>query len=116
MNQTAANRETQLIFIGGQALTDGFRLVGFQTFTDPQIEQIDRLIDSLLESRQNAFIVIEQSAEAMQSKMLRQVRKEGGRIVVSEVPSLQDPSCFHCDLDKQIDRLMGSTQLIGGVP
>ena len=50
----------------------------------------------------------------MQSKMLQQVHNEGGRIVVSEVPSLQDPACFHCELDKEIEKLMGSSQITGG--
>lgn len=114
MTQQTAAKQTRLLFIGGPALTDGFRLVGFQTLTDPEVEQIDRLIETLLETRQNAFMVIEQSAEALQSKMLRQVRQEGGRIVISEVPSLQDPTCFHCELDKQIERLMGGSQITGG--
>ena len=114
MAQTASDNQTRLIFIGGPALTDGFRLVGFKTLTDPQISQIDELISTLLETRQNAFIVVEQSPEIMQSKMLQQVHNEGGRIVVSEVPSLQDPACFHCELDKEIEKLMGSSQITGG--
>ncbi|MEN8178670.1 MAG: ATPase [Pseudomonadota bacterium] len=114
MPQTASDKQTRLIFFGGPALTDGFRLVGFETLTDPEFAQMDQLISELLETRQNAFIVIEQSPEMMQSKMLQQVRREGGRIVVSEVPSLQDPTCFHCELDKQIERLMGAPLTIGG--
>ena len=106
-NPATPDKQTRLIFIGGSALTDGFRLVGFETLTDPEITLVDQLINTLLETRQNAFIVIEQSSEVMESKMLQQVRSEGGRIVVSEVPSLQDSTCFHCELDKEIERLMG---------
>ncbi len=114
MDQVASDNQTRLIFIGGPALTDGFRLVGFETLTDPAISQVDQLINALLENRQHAFIVVEQSPEVMQSKMLQQVHSEGGRIVISEVPSLQDPTCFHCELDKQIEKLMGSSQGTGG--
>ena len=116
MAQAAVDKQTRLIFIGSPALTDGFSLVGFETLAHTQINQLDQLIGELLETRQNAFIVIEQSPEVMRSKMLQQVRREGGRIVVSEVPSLRDPTCFHCDLDKQIERLMGSSLPLGGKP
>ena len=111
MINASPDKQTRLIFIGGAALTDGFRLVGFETLTDPEVERIDILINELLETRQNAFIVVEQSPQAALSKMLQQVHREGGRIVVSEVPSLQDPTCFHCDLDRQIEKLMGGGML-----
>ena len=104
-------RPTRMIFIGSLALSDGFRLIGFETLTDPQVDQLDQLISELLEQRANAFLVIEQSVSGLGSKMLEQVRREGGRIVLSEVPSLRDPSCLHCDLDRQIAKLMGAGSL-----
>jgi len=107
--------KNRLIFIGGPALTDGFRLIGFETLTNPDVDQIDQLISNLLEDRQNAFIVLEQSNNQAGSKMLQQVHNEGGRIVVSEVPSLQDPSCLHCELDRQIEKLMGGGHLTGEI-
>lgn len=104
-------KQTRLIFIGSQALTDGFRLIGFETLTDPDVTLIDRLVSGLLEQRENAFVVIEQSINELESRMLQLVRSEGGRIILSEVPSLQDPSCLHCDLDREIEKLMGAEQL-----
>jgi hypothetical protein len=100
-----------MIFIGSLALSDGFRLIGFETLTDPDVNRLDHLIGELLEQRANAFLVIEQSVNELGSKMLEQVRREGGRIVLSEVPSLRDPSCLHCNLDRQIEKLMGSGSL-----
>ena len=111
MSPKHAAKHTRLIFIGSQALTDGFRLIGFQTLTDPDAAQIDQLISSLLEQRENAFVVIEQSINELNSRMLQLVRSEGGRIILSEVPSLKDPSCLHCDLDRKIEKLMGVEQL-----
>jgi len=101
-------RPTRMIFIGTLALSDGFRLIGFETLTDPDVTRLDRLIGELLEQRANAFLVIEQNVNELGSEMLELVRREGGRIVLSEVPSLRDPSCLHCELDRQIERLMGS--------
>ena len=111
MAQSEPVKRTRMLFIGSAALTDGFRLIGFETLTNPKEEEIDRLITGLLERRENAFLVVEQRDEYAASRMLRQVRSEGGRIVLSEVPSLHDPSCFHCELDKQIEKLMG----VGGL-
>ena len=105
-----------MIFIGSPALTDGFRLIGFETLTDPDVQNIDALISDLLATRQNAFLVVEQSPILGQSQLLQQVRKEGGRIVLAEVPTLRDPSCLYCDLDKQIDKLMGITPPAGSMP
>jgi vacuolar-type H+-ATPase subunit F/Vma7 len=111
-----SHRPTRMLFIGSLALSDGFRLIGFETLTDPSVSQLDRLISELLEQRANAFLVIEQTVNELGSKMLEQVRREGGRIVLSEVPSLRDPSCLHCELDRQIARLMGAGSVEETIP
>ena len=111
MAADTAPRPTRMIFIGSLALSDGFRLIGFETLTDPAVSQLDQLISELLEQRVNAFLVIEQTVTDLGSRMLELVRREGGRIVLSEVPSLRDPSCLHCELDRQIEKLMGSGSL-----
>ncbi|MCU7797959.1 MAG: V-type ATP synthase subunit F [Candidatus Thiodiazotropha sp. (ex Myrtea spinifera)] len=95
------------IFIGGPALTDGFRLIGFETLTDPDGYQLDRLLSELQKEKQRALLIIEQSVNHVGSKMLDQIRSEGGRIVLSEVPSLHDPESFQCELDAQLKKLTG---------
>jgi vacuolar-type H+-ATPase subunit F/Vma7 len=95
------------IFIGSAALTDGFRLIGFETLTDPDLQQLDRLLNELQGSRQRALLIIEQPVSQMGSKLLEQVRNEGGRIVLSEVPSLHAPDNFQGELDAQLKKLTG---------
>jgi vacuolar-type H+-ATPase subunit F/Vma7 len=95
------------IFIGSAALTDGFRLIGFETLTDPDLHQLDRLLADLQGNRQRALLIIEQSVNQIGSKLLDQVRNEGGRIVLSEVPSLHDPDNFQGELDAQLKKLTG---------
>ncbi len=95
------------IFVGGPALTDGFRLIGFETLTDPDTQQLDRLLAELQRERQRALLIIEQSIIGMGSKLLEQIRSEGGRIVLTEVPSLHDPDTFQCELDAQLKKLTG---------
>ncbi len=95
------------IFIGSPALTDGFRLIGFETLTDPDLRQLDQLLNELQRERQRSLLIIEQSVNQMGSKLLDQIRREGGRIVLSEVPSLNDPDTFQGELDEQLKKLTG---------
>ena len=41
--------DTRMLFLGDAALTDGFRLIGFETWADPNIEQLDQLLGELLD-------------------------------------------------------------------
>ncbi len=103
----ASSPTVRNIFIGSAALTDGFRLIGFETLTDPQLPQLDQLLGELQRNRQRALLIVEQPVTRMGSKLLDQVRSEGGRIVLSEVPSLQDPDDFQGELDAQLKKLTG---------
>ena len=85
-------------------LTDGFRLIGFETLTEPDSGKMDELLSQLLQERERALLIIEQSMNQLGSKLLDQIRSEGGRIVLSEVPSLHDPEEFHSDLDGQLEK------------
>ncbi|MES9834438.1 MAG: V-type ATP synthase subunit F [Candidatus Thiodiazotropha sp. LLP2] len=95
------------IFVGGHALTDGFRLIGFETLTDPDSSQLEKLLSSLLKEKQRALLIIEQSVNLLDSKLLQQIRNEGGRIVLSEIPSLHNPDHFQSDLDETLKQLTG---------
>ena len=103
----AATHPVRNIFVGGPALTDGFRLIGFETLTDPDVRQLDQLLGELQRTRQRTLLIIEQSVNGIGSKMLEQIRREGGRIVLSEVPPLHDPDNFQSDLDAQLKKLTG---------
>ncbi|MES9814430.1 MAG: V-type ATP synthase subunit F [Candidatus Thiodiazotropha sp.] len=106
MPETATHK-VRNIFVGSHALTDGFRLIGFETLTEPDSSRLDELLNQLLQERQRALLIIEQSVNHVGSKLLDQIRNEGGRIILSEVPSLQDPEEFHSELDNQLKKLTG---------
>jgi vacuolar-type H+-ATPase subunit F/Vma7 len=102
-----ATHKVRKIFVGSVALTDGFRLIGFETLTDPDGARLDELLSQLLQERERALLIIEQSINHIGSKLLDQIRIEGGHIVLSEVPSLHDPEDFHSELDGQLKKLTG---------
>ncbi len=103
----APNHRVRNIFVGGHALTDGFRLIGFETVTDPDAQQLEQLLSSLLREKQRALLIIEQSVNRIDSKLLRQIRNEGGHIVLTEVPSLHSPEDFQSELDETLKQLTG---------
>jgi vacuolar-type H+-ATPase subunit F/Vma7 len=96
------------IFVGGHALADGFRLIGFETLTDPDAQSLDHLLLEIQREKQRALLIIENSVSQSGSKLLEQIRSEGGIIVISEIPSLYDPDNFQSDLDEQLKKLTGS--------
>lgn len=102
---------TRMIFMGEAALTDGFRLIGFETLIDPDDNTIDALLGEILASRGQAFVVIDQSLRDSKAKLLEQVRREGGRIVLTEVPSLANPQHFDSHLHSQLSALLGEQTL-----
>ncbi|MEJ2404529.1 MAG: V-type ATP synthase subunit F [Candidatus Thiodiazotropha sp.] len=106
MPQTPSHR-VRNIFVGGHALTDGFRLIGFETFTDPDAQQLEQLLSSLLREKQRALLIIEQSVNRIDSKLLHQIRNEGGYIVLTEIPSLHNPEDFQSELDETLKQLTG---------
>ncbi|MCG7958430.1 MAG: hypothetical protein JAY69_05110, partial [Candidatus Thiodiazotropha taylori] len=61
----------------------------------------------LLQQKQRALLIIEQSVNRLESKLLQQIRNEGGRIVLSEVPSLHDSDNFQSELDETLKQLTG---------
>ncbi len=102
-----ATHQVRNIFVGGHALADGFRLIGFETLTDPDQQGLDRLLAELQRKKQRALLIIEHSVSQSGSKLLEQIRSEGGRIILSEIPSLYDPDNFQSDLDEQLRKLTG---------
>jgi len=103
---TPAVGNTRMLFLGDAALTDGFQLIGFETRADPSVEELDKLLRELLESGRNAFVILDTRLSQAGSQMLERVRSEGGRILITLVPPLNDPDGFHCDLDQRVNALI----------
>jgi vacuolar-type H+-ATPase subunit F/Vma7 len=101
---------TRMLFLGDTVLSDGFQLIGFETLPDPSVGEMDRVLQQLLDEKCNAFVVLDTRLSASDSKVLQRIRGEGGRIIVTEVPPLNSPDCFHCEIDEQVRILLGGTK------
>jgi vacuolar-type H+-ATPase subunit F/Vma7 len=99
--------QTRQLFLGEAGLATGFSLAGFEVFPDADIAQLDALLAELIGERTHAFVVIDQALASADSKRLRQVREEGGRILLTQVPRLTEPDNMHSAIDDHIQLLLG---------
>jgi len=101
----------RLLFLGEQALAQGFALIGFETWPDASVAQLDEVLNSLRHEPRGAFVVIDQQLAAADSQLLPRIAAEGRHVVVIEVPSLADPQGFHLDIDDQVQALLGEQRV-----
>ncbi len=99
--------QTRQLFLGDASLATGFRLAGFEVFPDADAAQLDQLLSELLATRNPAFVVIDQALAASESRRLEEVRREGGRILLTQVPPLTRPEQMHSAIDDRIQQLLG---------
>jgi vacuolar-type H+-ATPase subunit F/Vma7 len=100
---------TRMLFMGEAAVTEGFRLIGFETWADPTQRVLDELLETLLDNRQKAFIILGPALAGCDSPLLKRVRAEGGHIVVTQIPSLAAADNFQCEIDDRLQLLLGGT-------
>jgi vacuolar-type H+-ATPase subunit F/Vma7 len=99
--------KTRQLFLGDASLATGFRLAGFEVFPDAGVDTLDRVLDGLLAERTPAFVVIDHDLAAAQSRRVEEVQREGGRILLTQVPPLAAPGKMMSSVDKQIALLLG---------
>lgn len=99
--------QTRQVFLGDASLATGFRLAGFEVYPNADAADLDRLLDSLRASRTPALVVIDQSLAESDSQRLEWVRREGGRILLTQVPPLNQPEQMHSSVDDRIEQLLG---------
>lgn len=116
MNANANNTHPSLaparmIALGSAALTEGFALIGFETYADPAPETIENLIHDLLRTRQAALIVIEQNLARNPGRHLQRAQREGGRIVITEIPDIHLSGDYHSRVENLVQTILGPTAL-----
>lgn len=100
---------TRQLFVGNASLATGFKLAGFEVLADAGIEQLEQLLEELRDSRATAFVVIDQNLAESDSRILQEIRREGGRILLTQVPPLTHPEQMRSSVDDHIQQLLGAT-------
>lgn len=99
--------DTRLIVMGSAELTLGFELIGFETVPDAGAADLERVLGELLAQRDKALILLEPELARSDVPSLAQVRREGGRIVVTEVPPLSAPYDYHPEVEDVVRSVLG---------
>jgi vacuolar-type H+-ATPase subunit F/Vma7 len=105
-------QRTRMIFLGESPLADGFRLIGFEARADPTPEQVEKLVRELINKRENVFIVIDQGLAEAKIPAIDRVRNEGGHILVSVVPPLNDPDNYRTLIDDRLRAMFAATDTV----
>jgi vacuolar-type H+-ATPase subunit F/Vma7 len=50
---------TRMLFLGDDSLADGFRLIGFETFPNPEPGEVDRIFRDLIRAQSKAFAIVD---------------------------------------------------------
>jgi len=109
----AHGRPTRMLFLGDESLADGFRLIGFETFPDPTVSEVDHIFRGLQRGKENAFVIVDDRVMQSGAPELDAVRREGGRIVVVAVPVLKAPPRLPSDVADRVARMFGSSETRG---
>ena len=107
----AAATPTRIIALGSAALTEGFGLIGVETFPDATAEQLEGLLAELVRNREKALVFLEHNLARSEGKWLQHVREEGGRVVIAEVPPLHTPEEYHPQVEDLVRAILGAQAL-----
>ncbi len=107
MQQAAGElHKARLIAMGDEALVQGFALIGFETWPDADAGELDELLGELIQMRQQALVLLQ--SRLMRSGMpnLQRVLDEGGRIVIAEIPSLEQADGFRPSVEEMLHAVL----------
>lgn len=97
--------ETRLLYFGNATLANGFRLAGFEVYADADVESLEQALLTLQRKQASAFIVLDDALAACDCDVLDEVREEGGRILVSQVPPLGEPAAMSSALERRFGQM-----------
>ncbi|MBT8438388.1 MAG: hypothetical protein HKP55_08585 [Gammaproteobacteria bacterium] len=101
----------RIIAVGSQALMDGFALLGIETHVDLDRTALEAMLVSIVSSQERTLIYLQQDMLDHDIPILKQIRSEGGSILISEVPSLQEPENRQASIDLLINKTIGASAL-----
>jgi vacuolar-type H+-ATPase subunit F/Vma7 len=110
MNTGPGLAPARLIALGSAALTEGFSLIGFETYSDPTPAAIENLMRELQRNQQAALVVIEQNLAGNPGRFLQRALREGGRIVIT-IPEIHLSDSYSSRVESLIQSILGPESL-----
>lgn len=97
----------KIIAFGDAALMDGFALLGIQIQEDQSAAAIEATLQQLSRGRERALVFVQQDRMTAAIPMIAQLRRQGGSILICELPSLQAADQYRPAVEKLIARVLG---------
>lgn len=107
----APSSTARLVVLGSAGLVNGFGLIGAEVHPDADQAQVERVLEELARSGDAALVLLETYLAHGQGSWLRQLRNEGGRIVITELPPLTAPQDYAPAVDEMVRALLGAEAL-----
>ncbi|MGF1547311.1 MAG: V-type ATP synthase subunit F [Thiotrichales bacterium] len=103
--------EARLVVLGSAALTDGFALIGAEVYPDASARTVEEVLSRLVREGARALVLIEHALARGGGEWLTRLRNEGGGIVVTELPPLNQPGAFAPAVDEVVRMVLGADAL-----
>jgi vacuolar-type H+-ATPase subunit F/Vma7 len=101
----------RLIFMGSEALADGFALLGFEIFTHAVQADVEQLLAELLKHKQKALVFLEDNLTHSPQDAFLRARSEAAGIIITEIPALNAPETYRPMVEDLVVRVLGASVL-----
>ncbi len=101
----------RLVVLGSAGLTEGFSLIGAEVHADADAAKVEEVLGKLVRDGGEALVLLESSLAHAGGHWLNRLRNEGGRIVVTELPSLSTPRDYAPAVDEVVRAVLGPEAL-----
>lgn len=95
--------------MGGNALAEGFALLGFETFPDATLDMVEDILAELLKKQSQALVFLETNLTV--GPVFSQVRSESAGIIITEIPALNAPDSYRPSVEELVERVLGPSVL-----
>jgi len=101
----------KIIAFGSSELMDGFALLGIETHADAGSDVIESILSELSRNRERALVYLQQDLVQADIPIVKQLRDQGGNILICEIPSLHDVDDYRPQVETLIGRVLGGSML-----
>jgi len=105
------SRKTRLLALGAAPLVEGFALIGFEAYPNATPAQLEQVLAELHRANATALVLVEHELARQGGEWHTRLRNEGGRIVITELPSLSAPDDYHPSVERLVTEILGAQAL-----
>jgi vacuolar-type H+-ATPase subunit F/Vma7 len=97
--------------MGSQALAEGFALLGFETISSATAATVETVLAKLLSDKAQALVFLETNLAAKPGPMFLQARTQAAGIIITEIPSLNQPENYRPQVEDLVAKILGPSVL-----